>query len=223
MGIDIYLKKESLREITPNELIAFTQITRIIASLRFWMSSLGKINKDEDKIFKIRDQMELFYVLISMLKEAKKTYFKEIEKQIKDKYITNDIERDLKVIRSEFNKGKKNQKGFNFLMQNIRDNISFHYKKSIYRDIVTNEHPSEDLRVAIAKSEKIIDCLYLLPYDTILTYIGNLVPEENKDNALDWLFDEATRNTHKFASILERIAGNFIKTNGYKKLESDVF
>jgi hypothetical protein len=154
-----------------------------------------------------------------MLKEAKKTYFKEIEKIINDKYITDEIEEELKRFRNEFNKGKDRQEGFNLLIQQVRDNVSFHYKGDVCKDIVTDEQPSGDLRIAFAKSDKIIDCIYELPYTAILSYIKNLIPEENKENPFDWLFEETERNTHKFVSILEKIAGKFLKTNGYKKFD----
>lgn len=220
MVIAIYIKKEKLKELAVNEFIAFIQITRMIASLRFWMSTHIKIAKDEDKIFQLRDRIELYLVLISMLKEAKKTYFNEIEKMMTDKYITDEIEQELKIFRDEFNKGKDMQEGFNLLIQKIRDNCSFHYRKDIYKDIVTDGQPSEDLRVAFARSEKIIDFLFELPYDIVLSYIGSLVPSESKENPLDWLFDETIRNTDKFVSILEKIAGKFIAANGYKKFDS---
>lgn len=214
----IYIKKEKLKEFSDDELIAFIQLTRIIASLRFWMSTPLKIEKNDEKMFHLRDNIELFNVLISMFKEAKKTYFNEIENIIKDKYITNDIEKELKIFRDEFYKGKDKQEGFNLLVQKIRDNISFHYKKDIYKDIVTGGQPSEDLRIAFTKSDKIIDCIYEVPYTVILTYIGSLVPEENKGDPIVWLFDETIRNTNNFVSTLEKIAGKIIKANGYKKL-----
>lgn len=223
MGIGIYIKKEKLKEFSVNELIAFIQITRIIASLRFWMSTHIKIAKDEEKIFQMRDLIELYHVLISMLKEAKKTYFNEIENIIRDKYITDDIEKELKVFRDEFNKGKDKQEGFNLLVQKVRDNISFHYKKDIYKNIVTGGQPSEDLRVAFAKGDKIIDFIFELPYTAILTYIRSLVPEENKANPIDWMFDETIRNTNNFVSILEKIVGKIIKANGYKKFDSIIY
>jgi hypothetical protein len=220
MGIGIYIKKEKLKELSINEFIAFIQITRIISSLRFWMSTPIKIANDEEKYFQLRDQVELDFVLISMLKEAKKTYFNEIENIIRDKYITDDIEKELKVFRDEFNKGKDKQEGFNLLVQKVRDNISFHYNKDIYKNIVTGGQPSEDLRVAFARSDKIIDFIYELPYTVILTYIGSLVPEENKENPINWIFDETIRNTNNFVSTLEKIAGKIIKANGYKKSDS---
>lgn len=210
MGIGIYIKEEKLKEFSINELIAFIQITRIIASLRFWMSTHIKIAKDEEKIFQLRDQIELYFVLISMLKEAKKTYF-------------NEIEQELKIFRDEFKKGKDKQKGFDLLVQKVRDNISFHYKQDIYKDIVSDGQPSEDLRVAFARSEKIIDFIFELPYTAILSYIGSLVPEENKGNPLDWLFDETIRNTNNFVSILEEIVGKIIQVNGYKKFDSIIY
>ena len=223
MGIGIYIKKEKLKELSIKEFIAFIQLTRIIASLRFWMSTHIKIAKDDEKIFQMRDLIELYSVLISMLKEAKKTYFNEIENIIRDKYITNDIEKELKIFRDEFNKGKDKQEGFNLLVQKIRDNISFHYKKDIYKDIVTGGQPSEDLRVAFARSDKIIDFIFELPYTVILSYIRSLVPEENKEKPLDWLFDETRRNTDNFVSTLEKIAGKIIKANRYKEFDSIIY
>ncbi|MGE5894797.1 MAG: hypothetical protein ACM34I_12130 [bacterium] len=223
MGIGIYIKKEKLKELSTNEFIACIQITRLIASLRFWMSTRIRIMKDEEKIFWLRDQIELCLISISMLKEAIKTYFKEIENVIKDKYITDDIENELKIFRDDFNKGKNMQEGFNLLVQKVRDNISFHYKKDVYRDIVTDGQPSEDLRIAFAKSEKIIDFIFELPYTAILTYLRSLVPEENKETPLDWIFDETVRNTDKFVSILEKIVGKIIKANGYKKVDSIIY
>lgn len=223
MGIGIYIKKEKLKELSTNEFIAYIQITRLIASLRFWMSTRIRIMKDEEKIFWLRDQIELCLISISMLKEAIKTYFKEIENVIKDKYITDDIENELKIFRDDFNKGKNMQEGFNLLVQKVRDNISFHYKKDVYRDIVTDGQPSEDLRIAFAKSEKIIDFIFELPYTAILTYLRSLVPEENKETPLDWIFDETVRNTDKFVSILEKIVGKIIKANGYKKVDSIIY
>lgn len=220
MGIGIYIKKEKLKEFSTDELIAFIQITRIIASLRFWMSTLIKIPKDDEKIFQLRDQIELYHVLISMLKEAKKTYFNEIENIIRDKYITDDIEKELQIFRDEFNKGNDKQEGFNLLVQKIRDNISFHYKKDIYKDIVTGGQPSENLRVAFAKSDKIIDSLFELPYTAILAYMGSLVPEENKENPIKWIFDETIKNADNFVSTLEKIVGKIIKANCYKKFDS---
>jgi hypothetical protein len=187
------------------------------------MSTHIKIAKDEEKIFQLRDQIELYLVLISMLKEAKKTYFNEIEQIIANKYITDEIEQELKIFRDEFNKGKDKQDGFNLLVQKVRDNISFHYKKDIYKDIVTGGQPSEDLRVAFAKSDKIIDFIFELPYTIILTYIGSLVPEENRENPIDWIFNETVRNTNNFVSTLEKIAGQIIKANGYKKFDSIIY
>jgi len=223
MGIGIYIKKEKLKEFSINEFIAFIQLTRIIASLRFWMSTHIKIAKDDEKIFQARNQIELGNVLISMLKEAKKTYFNEIEKIIRDKYLTDDIEKELKIFRDEFKKGKDKQEGFNLLVQKIRDNISFHYSKDIYKDIVTGEQPSEDLRIAFAKSDKIIDFIFELPYTPILTYIRSLVPEENKEDPINWIFDETIKNTDHFVSILEKIAGKIIKANGYQKCDSIIY
>lgn len=223
MGLGIYIKKEKLKELSRNEFITYIQITRLIASLRFWMSTRIRIMKDEEKIFWLRDQIELCHVSISMLKEAKKTYFKEIENVIKDKYITDDIEKELKIFRDDFNKGKDMQEGFNLLVQKVRDNISFHYNKDIYRDIVIDGQPSEDLRIAFAKSEKVKDLIFELPYTAILTYLGSLVPAENIENPLDWIFDETIKNTDNFVSILEKIVGKIIKANGYKKVESLIY
>lgn len=220
MGIGIYIKRDKLKNLSNNELIAFIQITRLIASLKFWMSTHIKIEKDEEKIFWLRDQIELCLVLISMLKEAKKTYFHEIENIIKDKYVTNDIEKKLKILRDEFNKGKDKQEGFNLLVQKVRDNISFHYKKDIYKDIVIDGQPHEDLRVAFAKSDKMIGCIFELPYTVILTYLRSLVPEKNKGNPFKWIFDETIKDTESFILILDKIAGKFIKANGYKKFDS---
>lgn len=223
MGIGVYIKKDKLKEISRNEFIAFIQITRVIASLRFWMSAHMKIEKDKEKIFWLRDSIELYFVLISMLKEAKKTYFNEIENIIRDKYITNEIEKELKIFREELKKGKDKQEGFNLLVQKVRDNISFHYRKDIYKDIVTDGQPTEDLRVAFAKSNKIIDCLYEIPYTVMLTYIRNLVPEENKGNPIDWIFDETIKNTNNFVSILEKITGNILENIGYKKEDEIIY
>lgn len=223
MGLGIYIKKEKLKELSRNEFIAYIQITRLIASLRFWMSTPIRIMKDEEKIFWLRDQIELCHVSISMLKEAKKTYFKEIENVIKDKYITDDIEKELKIFRDDFNKGKDMQEGFNLLVQKVRDNISFNYNKDIYRDIVIDGQPSEDLRIAFAKSEKVKDLIFELPYTAILTYLGSLVPVENIENPLDWIFDETIKNTANFVSILQKIFGKIIKANGYKKVESLIY
>jgi hypothetical protein len=215
--IGLFLRKERIDQLSKRELINYFQMLRIINSLQYWLRIQVKINKDYDKLFDLRNSIELCFIRIGMFKESLKIFFRDIEPTIDEKYIHKEIKNKLDILK----KRVENRKTDDFLrvVDYMRNDISFHFKDSIYSDSITEGgNTKEDLLFGYAVGETYDEFIFLEPYSIVLKYIADHLPENvDKKDVFNWIDKKSNDEISNFSKICERIVREMMKKSTYKK------
>jgi hypothetical protein len=174
--------------------------------------------KDEnDKLFRLRSQIEIYAVMASLFKEATKEFFNKLFKilePLSDK-------KQLKKTLNEYGVRTSNYKNDEVLniIDYIRNNFSFHMKSKLFEDYIVEGEAKKDMLIGIARSEKIIDSCFLAAYDALIFQVSRLANSlEDKSKIFDWLFDNIFYEANFFCDLLEKLGASIIKKYGAKRL-----
>ena len=214
---ELFLTKQGLNDLEKREIIAFVQLLRIVNALRFQMALLLHTKDEEDRLFQIRSQVEIYAVMASLFKEATKEFFNRLYK-ILEPLSDN---KDLKKALHEYDVRTKNYKNDEVLrvIDYIRNYFSFHMKSKLFEGYIVEGNAKNDLLIGIARSKKIMDCCYLTAYDALIFQVNKMAESlEDKNKVLDWLFDNIGNEADYFCGLLENFGGSIIKKYGGKKL-----
>lgn len=214
---EIYLTKQGQNNLTKREMIAFMQLLRIINALRFQMALLLHTKDEEDRLFRLRSQLEIYAILASSFKEAAKEFYNNLFKTLgplSDK-------KELKDALSEYDIKTRNYKNDEVLqiIDYIRNNFSFHIKPQLFDNYIIEGDAKEDMLIGIAKSEKIMDQCFLKAYDALIFQVSGMAKSlTDKSKIIDWLFDKILHEADYFCDLLEKLGGSIIKKYGGKRL-----
>jgi hypothetical protein len=214
---ELLLTRQGQNKLKKHELVAFLQLLRIINTLRFQMALLLHTKDENDKLFRLRSQIEIYAVMASLFKEATKEFFNKLFKilePLSDK-------KQLKKTLNEYGVRTSNYKNDEVLniIDYIRNNFSFHMKSKLFEDYIVEGEAKKDMLIGIARSEKIIDSCFLAAYDALIFQVSRLANSlEDKSKIFDWLFDNIFYEANFFCDLLEKLGASIIKKYGAKRL-----
>ena len=215
--IKIYLTKDGLNKLSKNQMIGIMQLLRITNGLRFQMALLLHTRNEEDSIFRLRSQLEIYAILASLLKEATKEFYNNLFKTLGPLSDEEELKNEL----AEYDNITMNYKDNEVLqiIDYIRNNFSFHIKPKLFDNCIVDGNAKEDLLIGIAKSEKIIDWCFLTVYDAFIFQVSVMAKSlMDKSKIADWLFDKILHETNYFCDLLEKFEASIMKKYGCKKL-----
>ena len=201
------------------ETIIFFQILRITNSLEFWTRLFLVMPKEQNKIFEERNQMELYFAIISFYKETTKEFSRNLVKGLLKMNLSEPL--SLKI--TEYNTWLKNWKQDEYLqvVNRIRNDLRFHVGSSIYEKYIKEGNESEDLLVDVVIGEQHKDFLYTEPYTFEFEHIFEIVPVSagsTGEDKMDWIQKRTSEETSKFVRLLREIIREMFKGNAYRKI-----
>lgn len=217
---EVYLTKQGQNNLTKGQMIAFLQLLRIINALRFHMSLLLHAKDEEDGLFRLRSQLEVYAILAGSYVEAVKEFYNNLYKTLGP--LSDN--KGLKDLVSQYGIKTKNYKTDEVLkiIDYIRNVFSFHMDPKLFKDYVIEGSAKEDMLIGIAKSEKIIDQCFLKAYDALIFQVTGMAKSlKDKEKIIDWLFDGILHETDYFCDLLEKLGGSIIKKYGGKRIAGD--
>ena len=212
----LYLNKEYLTSLSKKQLKLLMQEIRILNSLEFWLRLRINLKDEKNKIFSIRNTIELVFTTVSIFNEAIKEYSNNMAPDL----LKENLSKELKDKIIETKKRFDNYKNDDFLkvVHTIRNSITFHMKSSVYNDTLQEGKAKEDMLLGIGLSNKIIDFCYVEQYTFIFnTIIKDLPKNIASEEFLDWINDNTISEIKHFLKHIRLILGEQIKGHGYKK------
>jgi hypothetical protein len=208
------LRKERVSRISPDQLVAFYQLIRIIGSLRGLMKLHIKVGKNQDRIESTKDHIELDLLTAATYYESVKCFVLRLLPQISRSHI---MPSDLKAIERLKGQVNRMRRGtFISLSAVIRNEVIFHFDFAPVKSNIAEGPQKTDVMIGYARSPAIIDCVYLEPYSGIFQYLSKKATSRYAKKApIQWITSKTTKETDRFCRILERIANSFFKKNGY--------
>jgi len=215
--IGLYLKSEYLSSLNGDELKLLFQEFRMINLLEFWLGMQLRIKDEESKILNFRNRIELFFVAISVYNEAIKEFTNKMANKLLSQCLDKKLKEEIEVRQKRYLDWKKDE--FLYVVNVIRNEISFHLKDSIYKEFIKDGLANTDLLIGIGTSDKKIDFCFTEPYTIIFSKIASLCPEDVKNNdPIDWVQSRIISEIKSFVNFLRNIVSYQIKGKTYKKI-----
>lgn len=190
---------------------------RIVRALRFWMCMHVKLPEEENSVFQTNNRLELLFTLISIYKEATKSF----SNQLLAGLLSMSLSEDMKGCISEYNSWLLTWKEDDYLVvvHNVRNCLCFHFDPKIYNKYIHEGETSEDLLFGIADGERWMDVLYIEPSSIELNFIADAVPDsvaEGQDK-IDWIWNKTVEESSKFMKLINEVIREILKGYTYKK------
>jgi hypothetical protein len=215
--IEVLLTKKGQNDLSKREMIAVMQLLRITNALRFQIGLLLHTKDEKDKLFQLRSQIEIYSIIASSFKEATKEFYNNLFKILGPLSDEEELKNKLAEHDSRTREYKEDE--VLFIIDYIRNNFSFHIKSRLFDNYIIEGDAKEDMRIGIAKSEKIIDWCFLKSYDALIFQVSGMAKSlMDKSKITDWLFDNIIRETDYFCDLLEKFSGSILKKYGGKRL-----
>lgn len=218
--IEIYLTKQGQNNLSKREMISLMQLLRITNAIRFQMSLLLHTIDEENRLFRLRAQVEIYTILASSFTEAVKEFYNHLFKILGPLSDEN----ELKDILSGYGIKVRDYKSDEVLqiIDYIRNNFSFHMSSQLFANYIVDGDAEKDMLIGIAKSEKIIDQCFLKAYDALIFQVDKMAKSlTDKSKIIDWLFDNILKETGYFCGLLEKFSGSIIKKYCSKKFVNE--
>jgi N-acetylglutamate synthase len=215
--IEIYLTKQGQNNLSKREMISLMQLLRITNALRFQMSLLLHTIDEDNRLFRLRAQVEIYTILASSFTEAVKEFYNhlfEILGPLSD-------EKELKDKLNEYGNKAKDYKNDEILqiIDYIRNKFSFHMDSKLFDNYIIEGDAKKDMLIGIERSEKSIDQCFLKAYDALIFQVEKMAKSlTDKSKIIDWLFDNILKETGCFCGLLEKFSWSIIKKYNSKKL-----
>ncbi|MFC1677635.1 hypothetical protein ACFL3G_11320 [Planctomycetota bacterium] len=169
-------------------------------------------------MFEERNQMELYFAMISFYKESTKEFGRNLVKGL----LKMNLSKPLSMKVSKYNAWLENWKQDEYLqvVHRIRNDLRFHVGSSIYDKYIKEGNESEDLLVGVAIGEQYKDFLYTEPYTFEFEHIFEIVPASAGsagEDKMNWIQKRTAEETSKFVRLLREIIREIFKDNAYKK------
>jgi hypothetical protein len=215
--IEIYLTKQGQNNLTKRQMISLMQLLRIINTLRFQMTLLLQTVSENDKLFQLRSQVEIYAILASSFTEAVKEFYNNLFKTLRPLSDEEGMKDALAKYKIKI-EDRKNDEALQ-IIEYIRNNFCFHISSELFKNFVNEDDAKKDVRIGIAKSEKISDFCFLSVYDALIFEVTRMVKSRvDQEQTADWLFTTILSEADYFCNLLENFGGSIIKKYGYKRL-----
>ena len=214
-AIGLYIKSDLLSQMSKKETIIFFQILRIINSLEYWMRLHLIIKEEQNRVFEYRNRTELYFALISSYKEATKEFCNNLANGLLNMNLSDVVKRKI----SEYKKWLENWKQDEYLqvVDRIRNCLRFHLDSCIYDKTIKEGNQREDILIGVAIGDRVKDFIFIEPYTSEISYIAEIVPDNVKEEKLDWIQQRTVKETDKFVKLLKESIREIFKGNAYKK------
>lgn len=215
--IGLFVKAEYLTKLSKKQVITLYQVFRIINNLEFQIRSYQAMANEQDELFRLRNQIELHFGIMSSYKEA----IKEFDNKLAKELLGMDLSEELSSEISEYCEWLSTRETDPYLqaVDRARNCLRYHFKSKIYDECIKEGSQSEDLMIGYAIGDTYRDFMYTEPYSMELQYICGTVPStvEKGQASIDWIRDRSETETKKFLGILRKVAYGLLKENVYKK------
>jgi hypothetical protein len=196
--IAVYIEREFLDQLSREEFIALSQIFRVQNSLGYHLVKLVEASKEVPSIISTFQQIEETFLIASTIRESMKALFSRsgalyvLEKRLNEASVHTEL-CELKDYYAKF--GTEPRLKF---LDMIRNDFSYHFKDTIYKDAVSDGPATQALRICVGLDDRNENICYQPPVDCALNQVGLFVDKHKITEAPDqYLFntvnDEATR------------------------------
>jgi len=219
--ISAFLKKEFLSSLSAKELKALSQLFRVQNSLTYHMVKLTESHKGKKTLLSVFQQVEETFILASMIREAMKELFGagKCLGILENRVTSSSIVSALRA-KETYYSGYKSEINLKFLGM-IRNEFSFHLKKSIYDGNITDGDAKDDMHILVSFDETNGSIVYVPPVNAALFQVEKFVKEHGISESPEaYLFDCVHGETIELFQFVNSFVADVIKGNVYKKKEN---
>jgi hypothetical protein len=185
------------------------------------MAKLIESHKDRKPLLSAFQQIEETFILASMIREAMKELFGAgnclgiLEKRITSPSIVSTLR-----AKETYYSGYKTEINLKFLDM-IRNEFSFHLKKSIYDGNITDGDAKDDMHICVSLDRTNRSIVYVPPVKAALFKVDKFVKEHGiPEDPETYLFDCVHDETIGLFQFVNSFVADVIKGNAYKKKEN---
>ena len=217
--IAVYIKKDFLTTLSVGEMKALFQLLRVQNSLNYHMVKLTESHKDGKNLHSVFQQIEETFIIASMIKEAIKDLFG------KGKCLDTlgNLIHTPSIISEQHSLGRyyddfKTEVNLKFL-EMVRNDFSFHFKKSIYDKQITDGTATDDMLLSVSLDETNRSIIYMNPTNAMLDQVRRFfeVHNINPFPVEKYLFDVVYNETIRLYQFVNRFISEVLKGHAYKK------
>jgi len=182
------------------------------------MGKLIESHKGKKTLLSVFQQVEETFILASMIREAMKELFGPgkclciLEKKVTSSGIVSALR-----AKKTYYSGYKSEINLKFLDM-IRNEFSFHLKKSIYDGNITDGDAKDDLHILVSLDETNASIVYIPPVNAALFQVEKFVKEHGISEPPEtYLFDCVHDETIGLFKFVNSFVADLIKGNVYNK------
>jgi hypothetical protein len=219
--ISAYLKKDFLSSLSADESKSLCQLFRVQNALTYHMTQLTESHKDQKTLLTVYQEIEETFILASLIREAMKQLFGNgkclaiLENHIESTSVIEDLRS-----KEAYYAGYKTEINLIFLDM-IRNEFSFHFKKSIYDENIRDGVAKEDMHILVSLDETHKGTVYVPSINAALFQVERFVNENNITEAPDnYLYNCVYNETLSLFNFVGTFVREVVKGHCYKKIES---
>ena len=220
--IVFYLKKEFLNSVSVEELKALFQLLRVQNSLTYHMTKLTECHTAQKTVLSDFQEIEETFILASNIREAMKQLFGDGNclGLLENRVTSSGVVTALRA-KETYYAGYKTELNLRFLDM-IRNQFSFHLKKSIYDGNITDGDAKQDIHIAMSLDEtRGSSIVYLPPVKSAIDQVATFVKENNISETPDeYLFNCVQHETLGLFEFVNTFVAEVVNGNLYTKKES---